>query len=268
MSEGGATAAARVGCVRYLNSKPLIPDPADGISLETPASLADGLHNGRLDVALAPIFELISYPDEYAVVDGVAIACQGPVYSVIIAHGGEISGLRTLYIDPASRTSVNLQRVLLAEFYGLVPHPEPLPAEGPAPVPREGEGVLLIGDRAIDYRAEHGDRCRYFDLGEAWREATGLPFVFAAWLMRLQTPDAAAVADRLRAWRDAGVKRIEAIARAETRHSPEFTRFYLTECIRYTLGDAEKRAIREYARLLYKHGVLTGAKPPGEFRWI
>ena len=80
---------ARIGCVRYLNSKPLIHGHGGEVSFEVPASLADGLHSGRLDVALSPIFELMAHPG-YLVVDGVAIASRGAVFSVFVAYAGEL----------------------------------------------------------------------------------------------------------------------------------------------------------------------------------
>ena len=201
----------RIGCVRYLNSKPLIHGHDKAVSFEVPASLADGLHEGRLDVALSPIFGLMAHPG-YLVVDDVAVASRGKVFSVFIAYQGEFSRLHTLYLDAASRTSANLQRVLLAEFHGLHPRELPRPAgQHPAEL-REGEGALLIGDPAIDFRVAWGeDRCRYFDLGEEWQRATGLPFVFAAWLVRPGTPEPEALADRLRAWRAEGQQRINEV---------------------------------------------------------
>ena len=257
---------SRVGCVRYLNSKPLIHGHHDEVSFEVPASLADGLRDGRLDVALSPIFELMAHPG-YLVVDDVAVASRGPVFSVFIAHRGDLSDLHTLYLDAASRTSANLQRVLLAEFHGLKPREVPRPAgEHPADL-REGEGALLIGDPAIDFRVAQGERYRYFDLGEEWQRVTGLPFVFAAWLVRPSTPEPKALADRLRAWREDGQRRIDEIVADERRYPLGLTRVYLTERIRYRLGEQEKRAIREFARLLHKHGVVAGASFE-EPRWI
>ncbi len=255
----------RIGCVRYLNSKPLIHGHDEEVSFETPASLADGLHAGRLDVALSPIFELLAHPG-YLVVDDVAIACDGPVFSVFIAHRGPLENVRTLYLDHDSRTSFNLQRVLLAEFYGLTPCHEPFPDGRPPTELRAGEGALIIGDPAIEFRLAHGDRYHYLDLGEAWKQATGLPFVFAAWLVRPETPRPETVADRLRAWRVAGQGRIAEIVAAETRYPDALTRRYLTEFIRFRLGAAEKQAIREFARLLRKHGVV--GQDFVEPRWI
>jgi chorismate dehydratase len=261
----GGQSPARIGCVRYLNSKPLIHGHAAGVSFETPASLADGLHTGRLDVALAPIFELIAHPG-YLVVDDVAIASRGPVYSVVIAYAGELGRLEKLYLDPASRTSANLQRVLLAEFYGLAPANQTLPADfAPETLP-DGEGALLIGDLAIDFRARHGCRFHYLDLGEAWQDATGLPFVFAAWLMRPGLADPRTLADELRSWRAGGEADVEEVVREEKRYPASLTRRYLTEHIRFRLGAAEKQSIREYARLLQKHHLVNGP-PFAEPRW-
>jgi len=189
---------ARIGCVRYLNSKPLIHGHDAAVSFEVPASLADGLHGGRLDVALSPIFELLAHPG-YLVVDDVAIASDGPVFSVFIAHRGPLAGVLTLYLDHDSRTSFNLQRVLLAEFHGLSPRCEPFPGGGAPADLRPGEGALIIGDPAIEFSTVHGSRYEYLDLGEAWKCVTGLPFVFAAWLVRPETPGPEALAGRLRA---------------------------------------------------------------------
>ena len=260
-------AKPHVGCVRYLNSKPLIHGHDEEVSFETPASLADGLRAGRLDVALSPIFELLAHPG-YLVVDDVAIACDGPVFSVYVAHCGPLAELRTLYLDRDSRTSYNLQRVLLAEFYGLTPRCEPFPDAGPPTQLGPGEGALIIGDPAIDYRLAQGERYQYLDLGTAWREATSLPFVFAAWLVRPGTPQPETLAERLRAWRAEGQRRVEEVVAAEHRYPPELSRRYLTEHIRFRLGSAEKQAIREFARLLHKYQMLPGS---GEFQdpiWI
>ncbi len=242
----------------------------DEVCFETPASLTDGLRAGRLRVALAPVFALIANP-EYLVVDGVGVVSRGPVYSVIIAHRGEIAGLRRLYLDTASRSSANLQRVLLAEYHGLTPVNEPLPpAFEPQPALVEGEGALLIGDRAIDFRLAHAADAslRYFDLGEAWLNATGLPFVFAAWHVLPETPGKPALANRLRAWRDEGVSRIERVVQSEIRYPADLSRRYLTQSIHYKVDEAGKRAVGEYARLLHKYHLVDSAPPPGGFQWI
>ena len=265
----------RVGCVRYLNSRPLIHGHEARVTFQHPATLADELAAGRLDVGLVPTFELLRQPANYRVVDDVAIACRGRVYSVFLAYRGHLADVRRIWLDPASRTSVNLLRVLLAEFHGYQPQYAPLPPASDAPplaAPAPGEGVLLIGDQAIAFRTQQTQTaagCRFFDLGEQWQLATGLPFVFAAWLVRAGVPRAPLVADALRAWRQAGSDRREAvIAAAEaTGQYPEgFPEFYLTRCIRYRLGADEKKAIAEYARLLHAHGLIDAV--PAQLSWL
>ena len=258
---------AHIGCVRYLNSKPLIHGHGEEVSFEVPASLADGLYSGRLDVALSPIFELIAHPG-YLVVDDVAIASQGAVYSVFVAYTGELKEMRTLYLDTDSRTSFNLQRVVLAEFHGLTPRLVPLPGGKPPELLREGEGALVIGDPAIDFRLRHGERYRYFDLGEEWRKSTGLPFVFAAWLVRADFPEPERLGDMLRGWRRAGQANVEEIVAQEKRYPSKLSRQYLTGFIRFGLGEEEKRAMRLFAKLLRKHGMVEDAGEFSEPRWV
>ena len=258
---------AHIGCVRYLNSKPLIHGHGAEVSFEVPASLADGLHSGRLDVALSPIFELLVHPG-YLVVDDVAIASRGAVYSVFVAHAGELAGLQTLYLDGDSRTSFHLQRVLLAEFHGLTPRLVPVRGGKPPEILREGEGALVIGDPAIEFRLRHGEQYRYFDLGEEWKKATGLPFVFAAWLVRADFPEPERLGEKLRAWRAAGQARVEEIVAEEKRYPAEVSHRYLTEFIRFGLGAEEKQAVRLFARLLRKHGVVEGVGEFVEPRWV
>jgi predicted solute-binding protein len=104
----------RIGCVKYLNARPLIREWNGDVCLETPAVLCRKLASGELDVALVSSFEFLRNPI-YAIVDGISISSDGPVYSVFVAHRGSISEIEEIELDPASETSVNLLRCLLAE---------------------------------------------------------------------------------------------------------------------------------------------------------
>jgi predicted solute-binding protein len=103
----------RIGCVKYLNARPLIRGWDGDVCLETPAVLCRKLASGELDVALVSSFEFLRNPI-YAIVDGVSISSDGPVYSVFVARRGSISEIEEIELDPASETSVNLLRCLLA----------------------------------------------------------------------------------------------------------------------------------------------------------
>ena len=246
----------RIGCVKYLNARPLIDRYAGPVEFAHPSELAVGMLENRLDAALVPVFEGLRHND-YLLVDGVAIAADGPVYSVFLAYQGELADVRTISLDPASLTSVHLLQVLLAEYHGL--HPEYRSAG-------EGQGIadaqLLIGNQAIAFRAQAPDGTRYLDLAEEWKRCTGLPFVFALWLLRSDVPDGRAAAGEFRALGADGLQHLEEIITTERIHSAEFARKYLTEYIRFGFGEREKEAVQRFRELLHKHGFIAEAASP------
>ena len=250
-----ALASLRIGCVQYLNSKPLIYGYDGPVVFDHPSGLARALAAGNLDVALVPTFEALRTP-HYILADGVAIASDGPVYSVFLAHRKPLAEVRSVALDPASLTSVHLFQVLLREYHGLQPQLLDLSA-----FPREADAALIIGNQAIDFRKQNKDAYPILDLGEEWKRCTGLPFVFAPWLLRPDLPDAAEVAGELRALKARGLAHLDEIIHAEPR-DPSFTRGYLTQHIRFDLGDREKAGIEKYRELLAKYGFIADAVTP------
>jgi predicted solute-binding protein/REP element-mobilizing transposase RayT len=105
----------RIGCVKYLNARPLIHGWPGDVDFDHPSALCKRLASGELGVALVSSFEFLRNPI-YRIVDGVSICSDGPVYSVVVAHQGEISEIEEIELDPASETAVNLLRGLLAEL--------------------------------------------------------------------------------------------------------------------------------------------------------
>src|SRR5205085_11970846 len=80
---------------------------------------------------------------------------------------------------------------------------------------------LLIGDQAIRFRAEHGERYHYWDLAETWTKITSLPFVFALWLIRPEIENAKKIADALRRIRDHNLETLDDIVSTQSDVSPE-----------------------------------------------
>src|SRR6059058_5586236 len=109
----------RIGCVKYLNARPLIRGWPGEVDFDHPSALCKRLADGELDVALVSSFEFLRNPI-YRIVDEVSISSDGPVYSVVVAHRGDISEIKEIELDPASQTAVNLLSCLLAEL-GLNP---------------------------------------------------------------------------------------------------------------------------------------------------
>lgn len=239
-------AGLRIGAVSYLNTKPLIwPLRTEPLVLDVPARLADLFYAGGLDVALLPIFEVLHHGGG-PVADNIAIACQGNVYSVLVGSRTPFEECGEIYLDPSSRSSVALLRVLIAEYY-----PHLRVREGGPP---DGAARLLIGDPAIAFHRHLQDGWQCHDLGALWQRHTGLPFVFAVWALREGLPERAAIAAALRDCKTQGLAVREEIAAAED--EPSFALEYLTRHIRYDVGPEEKRAIELFARLAAKHGLL------------
>ena len=249
--------SACVGCVKYLNARPLIRGWPGNVEFDHPSALCQRLANGQLDVALVSSFEFLRNPI-YRIVDDVSISSDGPVYSVVVAHRGEFSDIEEIELDPASETAVNVLRCLLAEV-GLTPHLISRTSESTG----LSRARLIIGDQAISFRQHHADAFQFWDLGEQWKKLTGLPFVYALWLIRPEVPDAKSIAQRLRGLRDENLADIPAIVsdavadvadkRAITR---EFLDRYYTEHLRFDFGTREKRGLQTFADLCAKHGVV------------
>jgi len=238
----------RVGSVKYLNAAPLVRGIEDEIVVATPSSLARMLQRDELDAGLVSITEVL-FNDRYDVLDGIAIASLGEVKSVFLAHKKPLEDVKEIYCDTASLTSVNLLKVLLAER-GLKPEFKPLENYAQA---KDKEYVLLIGDAGLDFVfAAHTHEI--FDLGSAWMETTGLPFVYAVWALR-RGLDHAPLRRMLREARDFGLDTLDSIIRTRTEYDYNLRKDYLGWHIHYHLGSDEKRGIARFIELLRKHSL-------------
>ena len=238
----------RIGSVKYLNAVPLTRGIESEVIFTTPAQLAEMLRADELDAALVSLTEVL-LNDRYDVLDGIAIASLGEVYSVLLAHRKPISEATEIFCDPASLTSVNLLKILLAER-GLRPEFKPLENYEAAP---EKDFVLLIGDRAIDFqRAPHAHEI--FDLGEAWFELTNLPFVYAVWALR-RGIETRALRRELRDAKKFGMDTLDGTIETREEYDEDFRRDYLGWHIHYHLAEDEKRGIVKFCELLRKHNL-------------
>jgi len=240
----------RIGCVKYLNARPLIfGGPAD-VVLDHPSVLCAQLAHGELDVALVSSFEFLRNPI-YWIVDGISISSDGPVYSVVVAHVGEISAVEQIELDPAAETSGNLLRCLLSELK-LRPR---FVATSRSSLAKE-RARLLIGDQAIRFRQQHGNEFQFWDLGENWQSLAGLPFVYALWLVRPEVVDPKSIADRLRRLRDQNLANIDNLIADEKEFDRGFCDRYYREHLQFSFGKREKEGLRAFHQLCQKHDLL------------
>jgi chorismate dehydratase len=277
----------RIGCVKYLNARPLIRGWPGNVEFDHPSALCQRLAEGQLDVALVSSFEFLRNPI-YRIVDDVSISSDGPVYSVVVAHRGAFSDIEEIELDPASETAVNLLRCLLAEL-GLkqrlirnIDFESVRPAGLRPAVPRAAEDIsagrtgkmpmfqarprarLIIGDQAISFRQHHAGEFQFWDLGEQWKKLTGLPFVYALWLIRPEVSDAKSIAQRLRGLRDENLADIPGVVAdavadmADNKQAiaPEFLDRYYNDHLRFGFGTREKQGLQTFVDLYAKRGVL------------
>ncbi len=233
----------RVGSVPYLNALPLTRFISSPFAKLEPTKLAADLRADKLDVALVPVMEVLEAPaGTYRIVDGLAIGSERAVYSVYLNYSVPLAKVQTVALDPASKTSVELARLVLEKFHRL--KPTYVSPDEPA------DAQLLIGDPAINHRQAYPEQ-NYLDLATAWRENTQLPFVFAVWAVSLSYWRARTVARQLRKAGEIGLSLRDTIARTP------FERQYLTEHLCYDLGVRQKKAIERFAQTLVETGRLA-----------
>jgi chorismate dehydratase len=264
-----------IGTVPYLNVQPLIwaletgrveADAFGGHPFEIvpahPRELAGRLRAGEFDVAIVPVFEYFLTPG-YCIVPTGALATQREVGSVTVFSDAPLEEVSQICLDPSSLTSVNLLRVLAAER-GLRAelfenHERFQPGAPLAP----GEARLLIGDPAI---ASIGRHRFAYDLGRMWHDMTGLPFVFAAWLVhpRAEGLPLGRMLGRSRQIGAANLDRIADESAARFGTTPDFARRYFRANMSYELGERELAGWRRFWELSHRHG-LAGAPQEFEF---
>lgn len=256
---GDGKSRLRVGAVSFLNTKPLIYPLLNGeiptdiaLSVEVPSRLAALLKADELDIGLIPIIEYFRTPDAGCrILPDIAIASHGSVLSIQLFSRVPISEIRQIALDTSSRSSIALLKILLAEKYGIQPTFTPC-APSTDPGTSAYQAVLLIGDAAL----RRLDATEYsLDLGTAWHELTGLPFVYACWVGRagVQLGEAPGV---LREAKTRGITQIAKIARIESEKLglPEpLCRDYLQKHIHYGLGESEIAGLRRFYELAVKH---------------
>jgi len=218
--------------------------------LDHPSALCAQLARGELDVALVSSFEFLRNPI-YRIVDGISISSDGPVYSVVVAHLGEISAVEEIELDPAAETSGNLVRCLLSELK-LWPR---FVATSMSSLPK-GTARLLIGDQAIRFRQERANEFQFWDVGEQWKKLVELPFVYALWLVRPEVVDPKSIADRLRALRTNNLAKIDNLIADEREFDRGFCDRYYREHLRFSFGEREKQGLRAFHELCQKHELL------------
>ncbi len=255
----------RVGIVPYLNMLPLVhglgelrldgePDARLDVIPVVPSEMTRMMENGRLDIGMVPVGGLFDHP-EWRVVGRSIIGSRGPVLSVLAVGSGPIEQWTRLHPDSQSRTSNALVRVILAGQYGTRPEPaEPTPTDPdwtPAKELEAGGALVVIGSRALRLREffrQRGDTV--LDLGEAWMQWTGLPFVYAVWAARegVEAREWITRFDELRCGNERRLRELVAgwPGLDDQRLTPDEAFSYLTDNIKFDLDEASLDGLRRF----------------------
>ncbi len=270
MSETRATATlATLARIPYLNAAPFYVrwDHAPGATVDLPPrALGEEARAGRVDAGLMAAADWFGLDPRFERVGAYGITCRGAVSSVfLLARRSFVelfapgAGPVTVDLTTESQTSVALTRILLAGRFGATDVTYARRAVE-AGAPPAGDAWLLIGDAALRARRTvERDGLHLLDLGAAWEEWTGLPFVYAVWTVRTSLPaeEKARLADFLERSLAEGERSIDAIvagaalADPTLGDAPSLARYL--RAFRYRLGPDEEAGLARFRALWKEH---------------
>jgi chorismate dehydratase len=245
-----------------------------------PSQCAVELADGGADIGLIPIAAYATTPG-LAVLRGCTIASLDQVRSIIlvIKHPDGIAAVRRVAADTDSRTSNSYAQIIFRKFHSMDPEFLPFAPNLDAMLEACDAGIL-IGDPALlaleDQNARlarTGERLQYLDLGQVWKQHTGVPWVSAVWAVRPEAIDAAKLTaeqvteDFLRS-RDHGMAHIEDLVQEwapRIKVPADTIRSYLSTDIHYVLDEACLAGIDLFFRYAAETGVLPQAP---SLRWL
>ena len=201
-----------------------------------PSKIAGMLINDEVDLGLIPVAATLKIP-RWSIAGDYCIGCDGPVASVCIFSEVPMEKIETVYLDYQSRTSVNLAKVLLREYWKKDVLLIDAGGEDYRDKITGTTAGVVIGDRALEQRSLSA---YIYDLGEAWKDHTGLPFVFAAWIANKELPP-----DFILAFNEAnriGLQHLPQVV-AQNPFKPFDLYSYYTDYIQYDLDDAKRKGL-------------------------
>ena len=235
----------RISAITYLNTKPFLyglqhSSILDSIelSLDVPSVCADKVKAGIVDIGIIPVAEIPEIQGANIVTD-FCIACSGKVRTVVLVSEVPIEDVKTIVLDYQSRTSVQLVKILASDYWQIQPQWQ----NGGLNYIQEdikcATAGVIIGDRVFEAET----RFPYvYDLGEAWKNLTGLDFVFACWVAN--KPIDALFVSQFSEALQLGIEHIpEVIAEYQIRYPSYPFGTYFRENIFYHLDDSKRKGM-------------------------
>jgi chorismate dehydratase len=239
-----------VAAVSYLNTKPLLYGIKNNpiineIELveDYPAKIAQMLIEDKVDIGLIPVAATVRLQNWHVVGD-YCIGSDGAVASVCIFSEVPMENIQTVLLDYQSRTSVNLARILLKEYWKKDVLLEDASGEDYRARIKGTTAGVVIGDRALQQRLQSPF---IYDLGEAWKAHTGLPFVFAAWIAN--KPLSKEFESRFNEANRLGLSNLDKVVMQNPFPAYNLMEYY-TSCISYTLDKEKNQGLQLFLKKL------------------
>ena len=270
-SEGKSTAAVevtRLGVVSFLNTLPIIHglESREDLILHraVPSQLLDHVVSGQVDVGMCSSIDYLRSPDPLKILKVAPLTCNGRTLTVRVFSTRPLEDVKHVYCDTDSHTSVALLRILLRDHWGV--DPELVEFDTHAQHETWPETVMLIGDKVVQNAPSSTTHPCQADLGQIWKDLTGLPFVFALWMARTDTCDQllAHVMDTLAGSLAGNLHNLDELIRHHaTAHGwPEsLASEYLNGLIKYQLGVRELEGLQAFHDKAVSHGLAARARP-------
>ena len=237
----------KISAVSYLNSKPFLYglfrndfDKTFSLALDYPSECARKLINHEVDLGLVPV-AVIPEIENVQIISDFCIGADGPVKTVCIYAELPLDEIKEIYLDYQSRTSVQLLKVLLKKHWMLSPKLIDAPKDYINKI-KHNTAALVIGDRTIGLE----QRFPYvYDLSEAWKKYSGMPFVFAAWVSNGSLPQE--FVHNFNACLKDGVSRIEQVAQLfQSSHLNFDVLEYYSKFISYELDSQKTEGMNRF----------------------
>ncbi len=275
-----SSAKLNLGRIEYLNVLPIyyplengiIPNPFN-IIRGVPSYLNGLTAKGELDMSPVSSIEYARNAPLYYIVPDLSISSFGKVQSVLLLSREPVAQLsgKKILVSSHSHTSVGLLKILTKMRYDVEPEFETsaFPAGGMSGLP---DAFLAIGDEALRLGGS-GSYPEVLDLGAAWYEWTGLPFVFAVWVARKKaveekTGQLGTAFEALLASKKWGCSNIERICQAAlgagVLNMEQLREYY--RCLRYDLNEKERAGLELFYSCLAQIGELERAPRPEIYR--
>jgi chorismate dehydratase len=269
----------RLGKIKYQNVLPVYYALEQGLISHnfqifsgTPAELNTLMSQGRLEISAASSIEYARNPADYLLLPELAIGSQGPVQSVLLLSKTPVTqlGNKSILLSSQTHTSAALLQMLMQSRYGIKPEYKTGDIWRSLQQQTPPVAFLAIGDEALLLR-RHPEYPWRLDLGQAWLEWTGLPFIFGVWVARKSAwavdPEGLSHGVQLllasKKWGQAHLGLLASLAAQEHILKEEELQDYF-QGLAFDLANRQLQGLKRFYQELYQHGFLQ-EQPDLEF---